>query len=75
MKLLAMIGAVLGPWGVLDTIVTASAVGLVMGVGWALVHRNWDSPFGFGPALGFGALLALLLPEHLIVLLARSQGA
>ncbi len=74
-KLLAMIGAVLGPWGVLDTIVTASAVGLAMGVGWAVVHRNWESPFGFGPALGFGALLALLLPEHLIVMLARSQGA
>jgi leader peptidase (prepilin peptidase)/N-methyltransferase len=73
-KLLAMIGAVLGPWGVLDTIVTASAVGLVMGLGWAAVHRSFDSPFGFGPALGFGALLALLLPEHLVVLLARSQG-
>jgi len=73
-KLLAMIGAVLGPWGVLDTIVTASFVGLAMGIGWALVHRNWESPFGFGPALGFGALLALLLPEHLVFLLARSQG-
>ncbi len=73
-KLLAMIGAVLGPWGVLDTIVAASAVGLVMGVGWALVKHSWESPFGFGPALGFGALLALLMPEHLIVLLARSQG-
>lgn len=73
-KLLAMIGAVLGPLGVLDTIATASAVGLLMGVGWALVKGNWESPFGFGPALGFGALVALLLPEHLVVLLARSQG-
>jgi leader peptidase (prepilin peptidase)/N-methyltransferase len=73
-KLLAMIGAVIGPLGVLDTIVTASAVGLVMGVGWAVVKGSWDSPFGFGPALGFGALLALLLPEHLVVLLARWQG-
>jgi leader peptidase (prepilin peptidase)/N-methyltransferase len=73
-KLLAMIGAVLGPLGVLDTIVTASAVGLAMGVGWALVKGNWESPFGFGPALGFGALLAVLLPEHLVVLLAQWQG-
>ena len=74
-KLLAMIGAVLGPLGVLDTIVTASFVGLLMGVGWAIAKGNWESPFGFGPALGFGALLAVLLPEHLVVLLARSQGA
>ena len=63
-KLLAMIGAFLGPWGVLDTILAASLLGLVMGVAWALVTRNWQSPFGFGPALAAGALLSILVPFH-----------
>jgi leader peptidase (prepilin peptidase)/N-methyltransferase len=73
-KLMAMIGAFLGPFGVMETIVAASALGLVMGVGWLALKRGMGTPFGFGPALGFGALLAVLLPEHLVVLLARSQG-
>jgi leader peptidase (prepilin peptidase)/N-methyltransferase len=61
-KLLAMIGAFLGPWGVLETIVAASLAGLLMGVGWALATRSWNSPFGFAPAIALGALLVLLLP-------------
>ena len=62
-KLLAMIGAFLGPWGVLRTILAASLLGLLMGVGWALIKRSWDTPFGFGPAIAFGALFALLVPR------------
>jgi leader peptidase (prepilin peptidase) / N-methyltransferase len=61
-KLLAMIGAFLGPVGVIETIVAASAVGLVFGLVWGLVQRSVSSPFGFGPMLAAGALLALLAP-------------
>jgi len=61
-KLLAMIGAFLGPVGVIETIVAASAVGLLFGLGWGLLRRSFASPFGFGPMLAVGALVALLLP-------------
>jgi leader peptidase (prepilin peptidase)/N-methyltransferase len=61
-KLLAMIGAFVGPWGVLETIVLASLLGLALGLGFALVTRRFDAPFGFGPAIAAGALLTLLLP-------------
>ena len=61
-KLLAMIGAFLGPVGVIETVVAASAVGLIFGIGWAVLRRSMASPFGFGPMLAVGALLALLVP-------------
>jgi leader peptidase (prepilin peptidase)/N-methyltransferase len=59
-KLLAMIGAVLGPFGVLQTILAASLAGLVLGLAWAAVTRNFHTPFGFGPAIAAGALLVVL---------------
>jgi leader peptidase (prepilin peptidase) / N-methyltransferase len=61
-KLLAMIGAFLGPVGVVETLVAASVVGLVFGLVWGIVRRSFASPFGFGPMLALGALLALLVP-------------
>lgn len=61
-KLLAMIGAFLGPVGVVETLVAASVVGLLFGLGWAALRRSFASPFGFGPMLAAGALLALLVP-------------
>jgi leader peptidase (prepilin peptidase)/N-methyltransferase len=61
-KLLAMIGAVLGPLGVLWTIMAASLAGLAMGLGFSLVTRRWNAPFGFAPAIAVGALLAALVP-------------
>lgn len=64
-KLLAMIGAVLGPFGVLLTIVAASAAGLVLGLVVAGVTGRWNAPFGFAPAIAVGALLALLAPPSL----------
>jgi leader peptidase (prepilin peptidase)/N-methyltransferase len=64
-KLLAMIGAVLGPMGVLWTILASSLSGLVLGLGYALVTRQWSAPFGFGPAIAAGALLVSLLPVPL----------
>jgi leader peptidase (prepilin peptidase)/N-methyltransferase len=62
-KLLAMIGAFLGPVGVVTTVLLASVLGLLLGVGWAAVSKNWNSPFGFGPAIAGAALLSLFLPE------------
>jgi leader peptidase (prepilin peptidase)/N-methyltransferase len=65
-KLLAMIGAFLGPYGVLETIVAAALVGLLLGLGWALVARSWSSPFGFAPAIAIGAIAVLISPVHLL---------
>jgi leader peptidase (prepilin peptidase)/N-methyltransferase len=60
-KLLAMIGAFLGPMGVLTTIVAASLCGLMLGGAFALATRRLSQPFGFGPAIAAGAVLALFL--------------
>ena len=62
-KLLGMIGAVLGPIGVMDTILASSLVGLLLGV-----LQNWAGsalgrPFGFAPAIAVGAIATLFLPE------------
>jgi prepilin signal peptidase PulO-like enzyme (type II secretory pathway) len=57
-----MVGAVLGPLGVLQTILAASLAGLLIGVAWALATRHWAAPFGFVPAIAVGALLVALLP-------------
>jgi leader peptidase (prepilin peptidase)/N-methyltransferase len=65
-KLLALIGAVIGPLGVLEAILAASLAGLLLGIGWAAVTRQWNAPFGFAPALAVGALLVVLSPVHLI---------
>jgi leader peptidase (prepilin peptidase)/N-methyltransferase len=67
-KLLAMIGAFVGPAAVIEVILAASLVGLVFGLAWAAATRSWSAPFGFGPAIAAGALLVLLvpLPLHLI---------
>lgn len=62
-KLLAMIGAFVGPGGVVETLLAASIAGLALGLASALVTRRWNSPFGFGPALALGALLVILVPH------------
>ena len=61
-KLLAMVGAFLGPLGGLLTIVLASLIGLAAGLGWALATRSFAAPFGFAPAIAAGALVALVAP-------------
>lgn len=66
-KLLAMIGAFLGPWGVLQTLVCASFAGLLLGLVWAAVRGNLHSPFGFGPAIAVGALIVLLVPYFFLL--------
>lgn len=64
-KLLAMIGAVLGPLGVLDAILASSLVGLVLGGVQAIMRGAGAiaSPFGFAPAIAVGAIATLFLPR------------
>lgn len=62
-KLLAMIGAVLGPVGVLDSILVSSLVGLGFGVLHAAMRGGMGVPFGFAPAIAVGAILTLFLPR------------
>ena len=68
-KLLAMVGAFLGPLGALDTIVAASILGLLLGGLWALIRGDWNSPFGFGPAIAIGALCSVFIPVHRLLLM------
>jgi leader peptidase (prepilin peptidase)/N-methyltransferase len=68
-KLLAMVGVFLGPWGVLLTILFASLLGLLLGVGFAIATRSFSTPFGFGPAIALGALATLLVPLPPVLLL------
>ena len=64
-KLLAMIGALFGPLGVLETILAASLAGLVFGALALGLRQHWSTPFGFAPAIAAGALAALLAPHGL----------
>ncbi len=61
-KLLGMIGAVVGPFGVLDTILASSLVGLVLGGAQALARGALGRPFGFAPAIAMGTVAVLFLP-------------
>jgi leader peptidase (prepilin peptidase)/N-methyltransferase len=63
-KLLAMIGAFVGPVGVVQTIVAASLSGLLFGLLFAVLRRGLGAPFGFGPMLAFGAMVAVLVPVY-----------
>ena len=51
-------------WGVLDTILAASLIGLVFGLVYGLATKSLNGPFGFGPAIAAGAGLALFVPWH-----------
>jgi leader peptidase (prepilin peptidase)/N-methyltransferase len=66
-KLLAMVGAFLGPAGVLETIFAACAAGLLIGLATVAATRSFSVPFGFGPAIALGALAVLLSPVHVLV--------
>lgn len=66
-KLLAMVGAFLGPAGVLETIFASAVLGLVLGLAVLIATRDSRVPFGFGPAIVAGALAVLLSPVHWIV--------
>ncbi len=67
-KLLAMIGAFLGPQGVLTTIVLSSVFGSLVGIGWAFLSQEKQIlkfAIPFGPFLVFGALCNDLLGNFL----------
>jgi len=66
-KLLAMIGAFLGWQGVLLSLLMASFIGSIVGVGW-MVARGADSKLAipFGPFLSLGALVALFWGDSII---------
>ena len=64
---MAMIGAFVGPLGVLETIILSSLVGVLVGVVWML-KKGPTVPFGFAPSLAVGALLSALLPVGIMTL-------
>jgi leader peptidase (prepilin peptidase)/N-methyltransferase len=61
-KLMAAVGAFLGPIGVAQTILLAALLGLVAGVAALIASRGANSPFGFGPAIAAAALIVAALP-------------
>jgi leader peptidase (prepilin peptidase)/N-methyltransferase len=62
-KLLGMIGAVVGAVGVLDTILVSSLIGVVFGLVQAVARGALGRPFGFAPAIAIGAIADLFLPR------------
>ncbi len=67
-KLLAMLGAFVGPQGVLVCVLMSSILGSVIGLGWALATRQktlMTAAIPFGPFLVLGALYYHLLAEVL----------
>ena len=67
-KLLAMLGAFLGPLGVFQTILISSVFGSVVGIGWALATRKRNLmtvAIPYGPFLVVGALYYDLLGGEL----------
>ncbi|MFP6654841.1 MAG: prepilin peptidase, partial [Myxococcota bacterium] len=61
-KLLGMIGAVVGAAGVLNVILAACLIGLILGGAQALSRGALGAPFGFAPSIALAALVSLFLP-------------
>ena len=76
-KLMALIGARLGPAGTLETIAAASFAGLLLGLLFGLITRRFNMPFGFGPAIVVGGFyyfssrLCILFPTNSVSVLLR----
>lgn len=67
-KLLAMLGAFLGPPGVLMTVLVSSVFGSFVGIGWAVLTRKKDMmkvSIPYGPFLVIGALCYYLLGDEI----------
>lgn len=65
-KLMAAVGAFLGPFGVIETIVLSAFFGLLLGLAPLLARGALDKPFGFGPAIALAAIVATVLPVQLV---------
>ncbi len=61
-KLMAAVGAFLGPLGALEAILLSAFIGLALGVAPLIARRTFTTPFGFGPAIAAAALLATVAP-------------
>ena len=61
-KLMAMVGAFLGPLAVIGVVFLAAAIGLVMGLLPLLSRGGLATPFGFGPAISLAAIVASVVP-------------
>jgi leader peptidase (prepilin peptidase)/N-methyltransferase len=67
-KLLAMLGAFVGPYGVLTTVLISSVFGSLVGIGWALATQKkglMKMSIPYGPFLVLGALYYYLLGDTL----------
>jgi leader peptidase (prepilin peptidase)/N-methyltransferase len=61
-KLMAAVGAFLGPIGVAQSILLAALLGVGVGLAALGVRRDATTPFGFVPAIAAAALLVAALP-------------
>ena len=67
-KMMAMIGGLLGWKGVILTTFMGSLLGSIIGVSLILMKgREWGSKIPFGPYLALGALVSLLWGENILI--------
>ncbi len=65
-KLIGMVGAFLGPVGVVHAILLASLLGLLFGLAAMRLSRDsLNAPFGFGPAIAMASLLVAIVAPKL----------
>lgn len=73
LELLAFIGAFIGPWGCWITLILASTIGALLGMGYILISRKKSSiKIPFGPFLAAGAIFFVLYQKTLILLLLEN---
>jgi leader peptidase (prepilin peptidase)/N-methyltransferase len=66
-KMMAMVGGVLGWKGVILTTFLGSLLGSIIGVSLIIIKgRQWSSKIPFGPYLAFGTILSLFLGQELL---------
>lgn len=61
-KLMALVGACVGPMGAFLTIIAAAFIGLIWGGVAAAIRRAANVPFGFGPAIVLAAIGVMVVP-------------
>lgn len=67
LKLMGLVGAVLGFQGIITTLLVGSALGALIGIGNILIKgRSKHSPIPFGPFLSIGAALSALQLDRIL---------